>query len=88
MRLTKLTTMLAITAAAATATVPVTAQAKRGADDAPGHVRHSGKDDGVRKSGSKTRTKMRTRARHHGRHGADDGVRHGRHGADDGAGHR
>ncbi|MGZ6643083.1 MAG: hypothetical protein ACXVFT_14795 [Solirubrobacteraceae bacterium] len=71
--------LLALAAATAFA-LPAAAQARHGADDPVGHVRHAreahharhGADDGVR----------------HARHGADDGVRHARHGADDGAGHR
>jgi Ni/Co efflux regulator RcnB len=86
-------TLLTITAIAALA-APGVAQARHGADDPVGHVRHSGGDD-VRSSSSsssssasthKQRTRTRTRTRS-GRHGAHHTSSHRRHGADDGPNH-
>ena len=74
MRTTK--TLLAVAAIAAMAT-PTAAIAKNGADDPPGHVRHS----------SQVRHHAKKHVRHHARNGADDGVNHARHGADDGPNH-
>jgi Ni/Co efflux regulator RcnB len=75
-------TLLTITAIAALAS-PGIAQARQGADDPVGHVRHSGGDD-VRSSAKKSTHKTRTRTR-----GRDDrGAGHRRHGADDGPNHR
>ena len=67
-------TLISITAIAALA-LPGVAQARHGADDPAGHVRHA----------------SHVRHHHHARHhacGADDAVRHARHGADDGPNHR
>jgi hypothetical protein len=46
--------------------LPGVAQAKHGADDPAGHVRHS----------SHARHHGHHHARHHARHGADDGANH------------
>jgi hypothetical protein len=80
--------LLTATAIAALA-VPGAAQARQGADDPAGHVRHSADDvRGAHHSSSATKT--RSRVRHHRRgRGADDvagHVRHGR-GNDDGPNH-
>jgi hypothetical protein len=64
-----LKTVLALTTVAALS-VPAGAQARRGADDPAGHVRHSSHRV-VKKSAKSTRT-----VRHHARHGADDGPNH------------
>ena len=68
------------------------AQARQGADDPIGHVRHSGDDDSRSSSSSTSRSKHRQRGRNRsrtrsGRHGAHHGSAH-RHGADDGPNHR
>jgi hypothetical protein len=63
-----------LAAAIAALAVPGVAQARHGADDPVGHVRHSGGDD-VRASSSSTH-ETRTRGTHHRRHGADDGPNH------------
>ena len=84
-RLTK--TLLAAATIAAVA-VPAGAQAKQGADDPVGHVRHAAHQT------MNTAHQARHRHRHHHhnrgvrRHGADDnrGIRRG--GADDGPNHR
>lgn len=68
-------TLVALTAIA-TMAMPGVAQARHGADDPAGHVRHA----------SHARHHSH-HARHHARHGADDGARHARHGADDGPNH-
>jgi hypothetical protein len=80
--------LLTATAIAALA-VPGAAQARQGADDPAGHVRHSAGD--VRGAHHTTAgTKTRTRARHHRRGGGADDVaghvRRGR-GNDDGPNH-
>jgi Ni/Co efflux regulator RcnB len=80
-------TLLTITAIAALA-APGVAQARHGADDPVGHVRHSGGDD-VRSSSSSSsasthQTRTRTRS---GRHGAHHTSSQRRHGADDGPNH-
>ena len=67
-------TLLAVCAIAAFA-VPGAAQARHGADDPPGHVRHA----------SHARHHGHHHARHHGRHLA---LGHARRGADDGPNHR
>jgi Ni/Co efflux regulator RcnB len=85
-RLTK--TLLAAATIAAVA-LPAGAQAKQGADDPAGHVRHA-----AHQTATSAHHSERHRHRHrHGnrgvrRHGANDdnGVR--RHGADDGPNHR
>ena len=75
--------ILLTTAGIAALAVPGVAQARHGADDPVGHVRHSGGDD-VRSSAKKSTHKTRTRTR-----GRDDrGAGHRRHGADDGPSHR
>jgi hypothetical protein len=69
---------LAALGAIAVLAAPGVATAKHGADDPPGHVRHSaGEVHHCKKS----------KARHHARRGCDDARRHGRHGADDGPNH-
>jgi Ni/Co efflux regulator RcnB len=78
MTLTKIKTVLALTAITAVA-LPAGAQAKHGADDPAGHVRHARHHH---------RHHHHHAVRHHARHGADDGARHARHGADDGPNHR
>ncbi|MEA2323555.1 MAG: hypothetical protein QOD81_3405 [Solirubrobacteraceae bacterium] len=90
-RLTK--TLLAAAAVTALA-VPAGAQAKNGADDPAGHVRHSSHQTSSSSSAShKSRSRHRGRhhSRHHSRHharGTDDhgGQRRGR-GTDDGPNH-
>ena len=92
----KLATVLSLIAAFAIA-VPLAAQAKNGADDPVGHVRHSGLDDGVRhaskaKKAAKAKAVKAAKAAAastSGRHGTDDapGEDHGRHGSDDGPNH-
>jgi hypothetical protein len=76
-------TLLTITAVAALA-VPGVAQARHGADDPVGHVRHSGGDDVRSSSASTHKTRAHTRS---GRHGAHHTSSHRRHGADDGPNH-
>jgi Ni/Co efflux regulator RcnB len=71
MTLSKIKTLLALTAVTAIALPAGAAQARHGADDAAGHVRHA----------------HHHARHHHARHGADDGARHARHGADDGPNH-
>lgn len=68
-------TLLSLTAITALA-MPGVAQARHGADDPAGHVRHAAHH-----------VRHHHHARHHAR-GADDAVRHARGGADDGANHR
>jgi hypothetical protein len=70
-------TLLSITAIAALA-MPGVAQARHGADDPAGHVRHAS---------HATHHARHHHARHHAR-GADDAAGHARGGADDGANHR
>jgi Spy/CpxP family protein refolding chaperone len=73
-RITK--TLLAAATIAAVA-VPAGAQAKQGADDPAGHVRHAA---------HQTAHHSRHHHRHHHRRADDNGVRRG--GADDGPNHR
>jgi hypothetical protein len=69
-------TMLTITAAALVA-LPGVAQARQGADDPAGHVRHAATEVHHHNNGTA------------GRHGADDAPgQGGGHGADDTPGHR
>jgi hypothetical protein len=79
--------VLTATAIAALA-APGLAQARQGADDPVGHVRHTGADD-VRgahhSSAAAQRARARARARH--RRHAHTGAAHLRHGADDGPNH-
>jgi hypothetical protein len=63
-------TLLAATTIIALA-VPAGAQARHGADDPAGHVRHAAH---VHKA--KSKAKHHSHARHHARHGADDGPNH------------
>lgn len=63
-------TLLAATTILALA-VPAGAQARHGADDPVGHVRHASH---VHKA--KSKAKHHRHARHHARHGADDGPNH------------
>lgn len=75
--------ILTATAVAALA-APGMAQARQGADDPAGHVRHAGADDvrGAHHTSSKHRSHRRGR-------GTDDAVGHVRHsGLDDGPNHR
>lgn len=65
--------LLTVTAVAAFA-LPAGAQARQGADDPAGHVRH----------GANEVHRSHHSARHHARHAAQ----HARHGADDGPAHR
>jgi hypothetical protein len=83
--------VLTATAVAALA-APGLAQARQGADDPAGHVRHTGADDvrGAHHAATSAKARARARARarsHHRRHGADDRRNHVRHGADDGPNH-
>ena len=95
-RLTK--TLLASLTVAAVA-LPAGAQARQGADDPAGHVRHAAHQTATSAHQSRERHRHHHSNRGVRRHGADDnrGVRrHGaddnrgvrRHGADDGANHR
>jgi hypothetical protein len=68
--------ILLAAAAIAAVAAPGAAQARQGADDPAGHVRHSGADDVRGAHHVKSSTKSRSRARHHRRHGADDGPNH------------
>jgi hypothetical protein len=67
-------TLLAFTAIAALA-LPGVAQARHGADDPAGHVRHA-------------RHHVRHHHHHHARHTTASAVHHNGHGADDGPNHR
>lgn len=88
------TKKIVLTAAAVAAlAAPGIAQARQGADDPAGHVRHSGGDDvrGAHHAKSGTTHRSGRRGRHGGRRGrgADDAaghVRRGR-GTDDGPNH-
>jgi|GEM_PF-5252668 len=73
--------------AVATLAAPGMAQARQGADDPVGHVRHSAGDD-VRGAShtSSSSTTHRHRGRS-GRRGVHDSAAHVRHGADDGPNH-
>jgi hypothetical protein len=94
----KLAALLSLIAAFAIA-VPLAAQAKNGADDPVGHVRHSGTDDGIHHSSKakkaakaeavKAAKPKAAAASTSGRRGSDDapGDDHGRHGSDDGPNH-
>jgi Ni/Co efflux regulator RcnB len=77
-------TVLALATVTALA-LPTAAQARHGADDPAGHVRHS--SHRVVQKNKKARKHVRHTTRHHARHGADDGPNHVRHGADDGPNH-
>jgi hypothetical protein len=61
--------------AIATLAAPGIAQARQGADDPVGHVRHSAGDD-VRGVHHSSASKAKHRSRTHRRHGADDGPNH------------
>jgi hypothetical protein len=52
--------------------VPGVAQARHGADDPVGHVRHAAHHT----TKAKHKAKHHRHARHHARHGADDGPNH------------
>lgn len=52
--------------------VPAGAQARHGADDPAGHVRHAVHHT----TKSKAKAKHHRHAHHHARHGADDGPNH------------
>jgi Ni/Co efflux regulator RcnB len=71
-RITK--TVLALTAVSALA-LPAGAQARHGADDPAGHVRHSA-NERHHHGRHHSRHHSHTTARHHARHGADDGPNH------------
>jgi Ni/Co efflux regulator RcnB len=77
-------TLLSLTAIAVLA-VPGVAQARHGADDSAGHVRHAAHH--VRHHHARHHHARHHHARHHAR-GADDAAGHARGGADDGANHR
>jgi hypothetical protein len=87
---TRLMKTLLATATVAAVALPAGAQARQGADDPAGHVRHAAHQTAT----SAHQNRERHRHRHHHsnrgvrRHGADDnrGVRRG--GADDGPNHR
>ena len=90
----KLATLLSLIAAFAIA-VPLAAEAKNGADDPVGHVRHSGNDrpgdDGVRHSTKATKAAKAAKAKaataaKSGREGTDDAPGDDR-GNDDGPNH-
>jgi hypothetical protein len=66
-------TILALTTVTALA-LPAGAQARHGADDGPGHVRHS--SHRTHHSSSKAKRRSSVVVRHHARHGADDGPNH------------
>jgi hypothetical protein len=66
--------ILALTTVTALA-LPAGAQARNGADDPAGHVRHSSHRT-VQSSKAKQRHHLRHTGRHHARHGADDGPNH------------
>jgi hypothetical protein len=72
-RLTK--ALLAITAISALA-LPAGAQARHGADDPVGHVRHSSSQAHHGHHGRHHARHSSRTARHHARHGADDGPNH------------
>lgn len=74
-------------AAAGAVAVPTAAQARQGADDPVGHVRHAGQDDGAHHPARHHARRHAHRVAQHARHGADDGPNHARHGADDGPNH-
>jgi hypothetical protein len=77
------TARIAALSAIASLAIAGSAQAKHGADDPAGHVRHGRGADDVQphhKRGADDR-KRHARHHHHSRH-------HARHGADDPAGHR
>jgi Ni/Co efflux regulator RcnB len=76
--------VLTVTAVAALA-APGVAQARQGADDPAGHVRHTGADD-VRGAHHTSSTSSRHRSRS-GRRGVHHSASHVRHGADDGPNH-
>lgn len=90
----KLATILSLIAVLAVA-VPVTAQARHGADDPVGHVRHvghgrAGDDRSAQKSPSATKATAAKATKADGRgRGADDapGDNRGGHSADDGPNH-
>ncbi|MEA2154188.1 MAG: hypothetical protein QOE11_328 [Solirubrobacteraceae bacterium] len=74
--------------AVATLAAPGIAQARQGADDPVGHVRHNGADDvrGAHHVSAKAKHRHARHARRHVR-GADDAPGHVRGGADDGPNH-
>jgi hypothetical protein len=65
-------TILALATVTALA-LPAGAQARHGADDPAGHVRHSSHRTVKAK---KAKRHVRHTTRHHARHGADDGPNH------------
>ena len=83
------TKKIVLTAAAVAAlAAPGLAQARQGADDPAGHVRHTGADDvrGAHHTSASATHRTRTRGRH-GRRGVHHTAAHVRHGADDGPNH-
>jgi hypothetical protein len=82
-------TLLATTAIAAFA-LPAGAQARHGADDPAGHVRHASHQTTAKSSSAEHHTRTRDRHRHGARHDRNDdrvsGHRRGR-GTDDGPNH-
>jgi hypothetical protein len=72
----RLTKILLAAAAIAAFAAPVGAQARQGADDPAGHVRHA--SHSTTTASKSTSSQSRTRHRHRGRHG-----RHGARRADD-----
>ena len=74
--------MKKLTAIAAAATMVIggsagIAQARHGADDPAGHVRHGHGADDAQQQGKRAKHKHhRHHGRHHARHGADDGPNH------------
>lgn len=86
----RITTIALSAAAVAALAVPAVGQARQGADDPAGHVRHANETTHHRHGGD-DRTRGRDRSsddgarhqRHHRHHADDHGRRHGGHGADD-----
>ena len=80
--------VLTATAIAALA-APGLAQARQGADDPAGHVRHTGADDvrGAHHTSAAAAQRARARARARHRRHTHTGATHLRHGADDGPNH-
>jgi hypothetical protein len=91
----RITTIAVSAAAVAALAVPAVGQARQGADDPAGHVRHA--NETTHRHGGDDRARGRDRSsddgarhqrhqrhhRHHAHHADDHGRRHGGHGADD-----
>jgi hypothetical protein len=79
---TTISKFAALAAVAAMAIGAGSAQARHGADDPAGHIRHGRGADDVqphkrqRADDSRRHHRHHHHARHHGRHGADDGPNH------------